>query len=248
MADLRQSKSFAQYLTSLGWIVDSGIFIRPLWIFGAIAKIRRGKLSKNWKAVLKKHHVWFLSIDNSPTKTLQIALTASIKTIFGQFKKDCRYILRKFEIRNLKFEINDFSSFYKIWQQSARRKSLWIPSQKEYFNLINCFKNKCFCITIDDQAGALILMHNNIAYYYYAGATTEGTKQNLPYLVVWKCMQDAKKRKCKLWDFEGIYDERHPNKDWLGFSHFKKSFGGQEIEFPGSTNTYFPGFILRRRF
>jgi lipid II:glycine glycyltransferase (peptidoglycan interpeptide bridge formation enzyme) len=52
-------------------------------------------------------------------------------------------------------------------------------------------------------------------------------------------MQEAKKRKCKLWDFEGIYDERFPNKDWLGFSHFKKSFGGSEILFPGSVTKWF---------
>jgi peptidoglycan pentaglycine glycine transferase (the first glycine) len=57
---------------------------------------------------------------------------------------------------------------------------------------------------------------------------------NLPYFIVWEAMKEAKKRGCKIWDFEGIYDARWPNKSWLGFSHFKKSFGGEEIEFPGS--------------
>ncbi len=238
MADLRQSEGFAKYLTSLGWKTDSGIHIRPLWIFGAIAKVRRGKLPTNYKQILKKHHVWLLKIDNSPTKTLRIDLTPSLQKIFDQFKKDARYILRKFQISNFKFQIDDFRSFYAIWQQSARRKSLWIPNEKEYFNLINSFKNKCFCVTIDNQAGALVLIHDNIAYYYYAGATKEGVQKNLPYLVVWQCIQEAKKRKCKLWDFEGIYDDRHPNKDWLGFSHFKKSFGGTEITFPSSTTKW----------
>ena len=87
MADLRQSSAFAKYITSLGWIVEKNIFIRPLWIFGAIAKVRRGKLPKNWKAILKKHHVWLLKIDNSPTKTLRIDLTPSLKNILAQFKK-----------------------------------------------------------------------------------------------------------------------------------------------------------------
>lgn len=238
MADLRQSEGFAKYLASLGWKTDSGIHIRPLWIFGAIAKVRRGKLPKNWKAILKKHHVWLLKVDNSPTKTLQIDLTPSLQKIFAQFKKDCRYILRKLTPNSYRLTTNSFQEFYKIWQQSARRKSLWIPGKDEYFNLTNCFKNKCFCITINDQAGALVLIHDNIAYYYYAGATKEGVQKNLPYLVVWQCMQEAKKRKCKLWDFEGIYDDRHPNKDWLGFSHFKKSFGGTEVQFPISHNIW----------
>ena len=76
-----------------------------------------------------------------------------------------------------------------------------------------------FCITIDGKTGALILMHDNIAYYYYAGATKEGVKQNR--LFGRLAMYTKPKRKCKLWDFEGIYDERYPNKDWLGFSHFQ---------------------------
>ncbi|MEK7504050.1 MAG: peptidoglycan bridge formation glycyltransferase FemA/FemB family protein [Patescibacteria group bacterium] len=238
MADLRQSSAFAKYITSLGWIVEKNIFIRPLWIFGAIAKVRRGKLPKNWKAILKKHHVWLLKIDNSPTKTLRIDLTPSLKNILAQFKKDCRYNLRKVTSDKYQVTSNNFINFYEIWKKSARRKNLWIPSEKDYSSLIKCFGKNAFCITINNEAGALILIHDNIAYYYYAGATAEGTKQNLPYSVVWKCIQEAKKRKCKFWDFEGIYDDRHPNKDWLGFSHFKKSFGGTEVQFPMSHNIW----------
>jgi len=59
------------------------------------------------------------------------------------------------------------------------------------------------------------------------------------YLVVWELMQEAKKRGCKTWDWEGIYDERWPNKGWKGFTHFKKSFGGYEVEFPGSFTRWF---------
>lgn len=239
MADLRQSPAYARYLTTLGWIVEKGIFIRPLWIFGALAKIQRGVLPDNWKEILKKHHVWMFETNYSPSKTLRVDLTLPKTKIFDQFKKDCRYVLRKLEIRNWKLEVNEFKEFYEIWQKSAKRKSLWIPKEREYFNLVKCFKNKCFCITINNEAGALILIHDSVAYYYYAGATKEGVKQNLPYLVVWKCIQEAKKRKCKLWDFEGIYDNRWPNKSWLGFSHFKKSFGGTEMLFPGSKIKWF---------
>ncbi len=244
MADLRQSQAFAKYLGTLGWKVEKGIFIRPLWIFGALAKIQRGVLPSDWKEILKKHCVWYFEINHSPSKTLQVDLTPTKTQIFAQFKKDCRYVLKKLAPSSYRLTTNSFQEFYDIWKQSARRKSLWIPSEKEYFNLIKCFKNKCFCITIDGKTGALILMHDNIAYYYYAGATKEGVKQNLPYLVVWQCMQEAKKRKCKLWDFEGIYDERYPNKDWLGFSHFKKSFGGTEVEFPDRKIKWFWNFDM----
>ena len=239
MADIRQSAAYARYLTSLGWKIDQGIFIRPLWIFGSIAKLYRGTLPKNWKEILKKHRAWFLQITNSPTKTLRVDLTPSTRIVFSQFKKDCRYTLRKYSGLSAQCSKNNFEKYYGIWKESAKRKSLWIPGQKEYFNLIKCFGKNCFCITINNLAGAVVLIHDHIAYYYYAGATKEGVKQDLPYLVVWECMKEAKKMGCKIWDWEGIYDERWPNKDWKGFSHFKKSFGGYEVEFPGSFIKWF---------
>ncbi|MEK7163858.1 MAG: hypothetical protein AAB768_01800, partial [Patescibacteria group bacterium] len=192
MADLRQSPAYARYIQSLGWIVEKGIFIRPLWVFGSLAKIQRGILPHNYKNILQKHRVWYFEINYSPSKTLRVDLTPSLKKTLGQFKKDARYILRKFRISDFDIRICDFRDFYNIWKISAKRKSLWIPGEKEYFNLIKCFKNKCFSVTINDQAGALVLMHDKVAYYYYAGATKGGVQQNLPYLVVWKCMQEAK--------------------------------------------------------
>ena len=85
---------------------------------------------------------------------------------------------------------------------------------------------------MNNQAGALILTHNKIAYYYYAGATAEGTRANLPYLVVWKCMQEAKKRGCKTWDWEGIYDERWPNKKLERVYAFQKILWGLRSRIP----------------
>ena len=168
------------------------------------------------------------------TKTLRINLKPSEDEIFNSFKKDCRYVLRK--VLSSKYEVlsNDYKNFYEIWKKAARRKNLWIPKKREYQNLIDVFGNKAFCLTISDLAGVLILMHKRTAFYYYAGSTAEGTRLNLPYLAVWEAMREAKKHKCLVWDFEGIYDKRWPSKGWIGFSHFKKSFGGKETEFPGS--------------
>jgi len=172
------------------------------------------------------------------TKTLRVDLRPAEDKIFNSFKKDCRYILRK--VLSTKCEVlkNDYKNFYEIWKKSARRKNLWIPGEKEYKSLVGIFGKKVFCITVSNMAGALLLTHKNTAFYYYAGSTAEGTKLNLPYLVVWEAMKEAKKRNCKMWDFEGIYDPRWPNKSWKGFTHFKKSFGGKEIEFPGSSEKW----------
>jgi lipid II:glycine glycyltransferase (peptidoglycan interpeptide bridge formation enzyme) len=51
--------------------------------------------------------------------------------------------------------------------------------------------------------------------------------------LVWEAIKRAKKMGCRTFDFEGIDDPRFPIRAWRGFSHFKKSFGGKEIDYPG---------------
>jgi lipid II:glycine glycyltransferase (peptidoglycan interpeptide bridge formation enzyme) len=168
------------------------------------------------------------------TKTLRVDLRPSEEQIRQSFKKDCRYCLRRAEARtDNQIRINEFDRFYAVWKLSAKRKGLWIPSPKECSSLINCFGKNVFSLTAGDLAGCLILIHKKTAFYYYAGATRDGVGADLPYLIVWEAMKQAKTLGCQVWDFEGIYDARQPNKGWLGFSHFKKSFGGKEIEYPG---------------
>jgi len=89
-------------------------------------------------------------------------------------------------------------------------------------------------------AGTIILIADSpdkkadkTAYYYYAFTSKKGRKLLAQYELVWEAIKLAKKRGCKTFDLEGIYDPRFPVKSWCGFSHFKKSFGGKEINYPG---------------
>ncbi len=260
--DLRQSPLYGKYMESIGWKTvgfHPQIFIRKLGPFGSIAKIQRFK-DFPWEKIqpiLKQHKAWMVKIepnyqfstvnsqfrqDSWPmlsTKTLQVDLTPNLNIIQSRFKKDCRYTLRKIDNGQLKIEINNFEKFYEIWKQAAGIKKLWIPSKKDLDSMVRIFGNNCFCITINDLAGSFVLINDATAYYYYSGALPAGKMLGLPYQVIWECMKEAKKRGCILWDFEGIFDPRWPNKGWIGFSHFKKSFGGNEIEFPGSFTKWF---------
>jgi len=68
----------------------------------------------------------------------------------------------------------------------------------------------------------------------YAASNKRGKQLNVPTLLVWKTILIAKKRRMKIFDFEGIFDERFPLPAWRGFTRFKKSFGGEEVEYPGA--------------
>ena len=131
-----------------------------------------------------------------------------------------------------------------MWKKAAGIKRLWIPPEKDYLSLINVFGGNAFCITIDSLAGAVVLIHQKTAYYYYAAALPAGKLLHLPYLVVWECMKEAKKRGCKTWDWEGIYDERHPLPRWKGFTRFKLGFGGEVVSYPPVYWCLFPRLTI----
>jgi len=86
----------------------------------------------------------------------------------------------------------------------------------------------------ETKAGAIFLLGDKIGYYWQAFSNKEARRLQAQYKIVWEGILWAKKRGAKIFDFEGIYDERFPDKSWLGFTHFKKSFGGHEVEYPGA--------------
>jgi hypothetical protein len=262
--DVRQAEEYAHYVQRMGWRVEQlavgswqlAVFIRKIGPVG-IAKIQRVDV-EDWGAVnevLKRNRVVYtkyepLTNDQWPmtndqrfrqdswpmlaTRTIRVDLRPSEQDIVKTFKKDCRAILRNIQYSVFNIQVNDFGGFYEMWRKANHIKNLWTPNKQHFDALVESFGKKCFSVTINSLAGCVVLMHQETAYYYYAGSLPEGKKLHLPYLVVWEAMKEAKKRGCKIWDFEGIFDPRWPNKSILGYTHFKKSFGGEEIEFPGS--------------
>lgn len=176
------------------------------------------------------------------SKTLRVDLTKPEQKIFDGFKKDCRYEIRKAEERNLVIKKNDFESFYKLLSAANKIKGLWTIPKKQFDHLIHAFGKDVYCIEIrrgTPLAGCLVLVAEGTAYYFLAGSLPAGKDLQAPYLSVWEAIKEAKKRGCALWDFEGLQDDRIPStKSWAGFSHFKRSFGGYEVTFPGTFTKY----------
>lgn len=272
MTDLRQTQEYAQYLSSIGWIVEqingSYYFIKKLPLIGSILKVQRPQ-SIDFKAIeklTKKYTVIKTIVEPLPnqpinqltnqqfhlsknyflpTKTLQIDLTKSPKEILRQMSPKTRYNIRLAQKKNIKIhESKDIAEFTSFWQKNLEKSPLPFFSQKK--NIIALFKafgNKAnLLIALPAQAGKnqnqiiaglLIFRTNDTAHYMYAAANNTGRQLFAPTLLTWKGILLAKKKKCKIFDFSGIYDERFPLKSWQGFTKFKKGFGGYEVEYPG---------------
>ena len=181
-----------------------------------------------------------------PSKTLQIDLTSSQKTIFSHFKKDARStLLRASRDGGAKPDIHQYSTPDEIvkWRESWKKSvkfDRYVPTVKQLLNLHNSFPDNYSVFLASHNisgsitGGALFTRSlHDVGYYWYGFTNNEGRTSLSQYSLLWNGLLWAKKQNCKVFDFEGVYDPRFPNRSWLGFSHFKKSFGGREVLYPG---------------
>ena len=187
-----------------------------------------------------------------PTKTLQIDLTQTNEKIYADFTKDCRYNIKRGEKITTKVysSLDDIKKWRTAWKNSVNY-SRYVPSHQSLLNIKKSFP----CLAgRQAQSSSLFLASHNIlgriiggvlfttsshdgsnyiTYYWYGFTNSEGRSTLSQYSLLYHGILWAKKQGYKVFDFEGIYDERFPNKSWLGFTHFKRSFGGAEVLYPG---------------
>ena len=268
MIDLRQSPQFGKYTKAIGWKVekigDFQVFIRPLPLIGSLIKTQRpnsisfGKideLAKKYKALFVKlepvpplnkkireqlHHHGYRqdSWPLLPTRTVWIDLTKTENQLWEEMAKDTRYCIRRAEKRGIKiFRRADIENFYNNFRKFGKGD---VPRKTKFQALVKAFGKKALLLSCNSFAGSLVLIDGKRAYYYYAFTSSLGRKLFAQHLLIWEAIKLAKKLNCQLFDLEGIEDPRYKvTRRWRGFSHFKKSFGGKEVEFPGSFTKYY---------
>jgi len=185
-----------------------------------------------------------------PTKTLQIDLTQPQKVILDHFKKDARRAIRQGsgQIISSYSTDKDIKKWRESWKNSVKFDR-YVPSLKQLINLRKSFTpNHCLFLASHNITGRIIggalftisshKRSNYITYYWYGFTGNEGRTSLSQYSLLYQGILWAKRMGCKNFDFEGIYDSRFPIKSWLGFTHFKKSFRGAEVLYPGSFTKY----------
>lgn len=262
MVDIRQTIQYANYLSKIGWTVERtaeiNYFIKKVPVFGSVIKIQRPEEIRIAKIeeFMKSYRAFQAIIEPKteldakylasigfrlskspylPTKTLHTDLTKTKEELFNQLKKDVKYALKKNDEQGvMNYGTENIEKFRNAWKKAIGLKR-YVPPFPHLKALQKSFrKNSLFITGENDNSGGIFLIGDKIGYYWQAFSNKEGRRALAQYKIVWEGILWAKSRGAKIFDFEGIYDERFPNKSWMGFTHFKKSFGGYEVKYPGT--------------
>lgn len=182
------------------------------------------------------------------TKTRMIDLEKSELQLIKAMKPKTRYNIKKSEDNNLIPRIvgleevvknyNLFEQYYELLKQNARRIGMLLIPKSWILKQWQAFGKNGFVIEIRKKeellAIATFYVSDNTCSYNLNGSTERGRKFFAPSMAVWEGMREGKRRGLKLFDFDGVCDERYPKtqKRFAGFGRFKAGFGGEEVYFP----------------
>ncbi len=233
-------------------------FIIPLGMFGMkMMKVQRSLYDPNWKELtrLKKKFKVVSSVIEPQrvqdylgykmagyklskfpylaTKTFIVDLTKTKEELWKGLSENARRQIQK----NKTVTVEECSpkKFFELWKINSK---VWTMKEKELASLLKRFKGRAKLIVSRSgtvyHSGLLIIYSADCANYYQTWTSEQGRLSGAHYKLVWEEMLRAKENGLKFFDLEGIYDERTPQKRWLGFTEFKRRFGGNVTSFPGS--------------
>lgn len=258
---------------------SSYAYIKTLPLLGSVIKIHRLRFPIPFEKIdtlAKKYRALFIKIEPkeeysekargkllkkgfqeenwafTPTKTIIIDLKLPLEEILARFEKDTRYSIRLAERKEVQVkDSSDFSSFIKLFTETAKRKGFWTGSLAEMekkWTIFSSHGEASLLLAYPKGsaklvAGAMVFFVGKTAYYLHAASENSHRDLMAPYLIIWETIKLSKKRGCSELDLEGIEDKRIPStRKWHGFSHFKRGFG-YEVTYLGSFTKFYNPII-----
>jgi len=197
------------------------------------------------------------TVPNLPTSSMYIDLTLSEEDLWGKVSKSGKYSIRRAQREGAVVEYFQnptegmLRDYYKIVKETGKKKHFYIPPYEDFLDKLEIFGDGCHILLAKNKKGEvtgakMCLCHNKDMVLYTTGGTTElGRKGKSGYELTWKSFLYFKKLGYKVFDLEGVDDDRfyEATKKWGGFSYFKEKFGGEIIRFPYPQIKYLSPFL-----
>lgn len=202
---------------------------------------------------LKKSH------DIDPAHTWVLDLTQSEEKIFADMEKEKGRLWRNAYKKGIAIRSTKDPEEIDVLMEMLKKvgsTNHFIPQKR--IHLYSQMKTGFATLYIADLNGfpiaaALAYDYDGTRYYAHAAADYTHRKLAAGSIVLVQMIVDAKRSGMKSFDFWGITTSKDPKHPWYGFTQFKKSFGGQQVDYAGTWDlpvqkTRYLFYVLIRKF
>lgn len=199
----------------------------------------------NAKKILKQLHAKHAHRDIQPKHTLIKDLDRPDEELFSEMMSTNRRLYRRsaeagFTFRQ-SYDPADIALFLRMVHQVAARTGIQ-PHSDEYFTkmVTTLFPLKAATMFIAEHNGkpvstSIVFEDAQTRYYAHAGNDESARKLQPSVYLVGHMIFDAKAHGKQYFDYYGVAPRHAPKTHkWAGFSQFKRSFGGREVEYSGT--------------
>jgi lipid II:glycine glycyltransferase (peptidoglycan interpeptide bridge formation enzyme) len=205
--------------------------------------------------ILPSPNFWRLkkTLPVQPAKTIVLNLGKTEKELLAAMHPKTRYNIRLSFRRGVKVEPagkEKFAVFWRLLQQTSQRDHFRLHFKKHYERILD-FDNslekagkdqlvvKLFLAYYQDKvlAANMVAFFGDSVVYMHGASANELRNLMAPYAVQWQAIKQAKEMGYKWYDFYGIDEQK-----WPGVTRFKRGFGGQVIERPGTFDLIFSSY------
>lgn len=179
-----------------------------------------------------------------PRYTFIKDLTKSEDALMSEMTSTNRNLWRTASNKGITFKHstnpNDINVFLQMMHEVAARNDITIHKDNYYKTMAQTLMPlgamQIFIADVQGKpaASSLVFEDSTTRYYAHAASHAQYRKLTPGTPLVSYMIFDAKNAGKKTFDFYGIAPPNQPNHRWAGFTKFKKSFGGQEIDQHGT--------------
>lgn len=130
----------------------------------------------------------------------------------------------------------DLDALYRFYTEISKTND-FVTFDKSYLEAqLHQDFTKLYVAYFENQPIAAYLIYDDTETRYFVHGGTDYEHRNLAAgtILVIQMMLDAKNNGQKYFDMWGVAGDDDPNNPWYGFTAYKKSFGGEQIEYGGT--------------
>lgn len=193
---------------------------------------------------LNPKETWILDLDGEelkeklPSRLLRYYRNSEkngIKIETSHNPEDIKYLLSLQKALAKKKGINTFSEHYLKTELKQPFATLYLAKKENESNHLE-----------EVIAAGLVFDDETTRYNLQGAQSEEGRREHATGILTIKLILDAKEKGLKFFDFWGIAPENAPkDHPWAGFTAFKKTFAGREVDYAGTHDIILKPFKYR---